>query len=429
MALEDLWSQPLRYRQGSAIRLCGIDVFHEFEWTTVFADNRSQFGNGQRLAERICADCPNGLVPTLLLTIREDEPERAFEADGRLVVVVNVHKYLETASADPAVSYFANRLGTGVTRLGERSRIADADAIEIQEFLNEHLDEDSLKRWVGGDESRLAQVRSLTPKSDEAGEQSLAVPLHAIDSLSDLDGEVVSALAELCGNATDRDSRLELLRALTNDPPGRRDTGQVIGQRASERLADARKAVGKYNALLRDPDSGETDLQECLEADPWLWGLEYTGIRPKQPLPRGEMDFLLERFDGRHDLLELKSPNDPLFLHEDDGEAPASASRFSLSKPLANALAQIHVYRGTLTKGAGAMHLYGLDQTEDPKAIVVIGRGEAMSDFQVGVLAELNRSLHRVEIVPFDVVGKRAKAILDNVDRYLLSTEGNDSSE
>lgn len=41
-------------------------MFHEFAWTDVFADNRSQFPNGQRLAERICRDCPDGMEPTLL---------------------------------------------------------------------------------------------------------------------------------------------------------------------------------------------------------------------------------------------------------------------------------------------------------------------------------------------------------------------------
>jgi hypothetical protein len=36
------------------------------------------------------------------------------------------------------------------------------------------------------------------------------------------------------------------------------------------------------------------------------------------------------------------------------------------------------------------------------------------------VLTELNKSLHRVEVVPYDVLGMRASAILDNVERYLL---------
>jgi hypothetical protein len=39
------------------------------------------------------------------------------------------------------------------------------------------------------------------------------------------------------------------------------------------------------------------------------------------------------------------------------------------------------------------------------------------------VLGELNKSLHRVEVVPYDVLLKRAKALLDNVEKYLLGAE------
>jgi hypothetical protein len=37
------------------------------------------------------------------------------------------------------------------------------------------------------------------------------------------------------------------------------------------------------------------------------------------------------------------------------------------------------------------------------------------------VLAELNKSLHRVEVVPYDVLAKRALAVLSNVEKYLLA--------
>ena len=62
---------------------------------------------------------------------------------------------------------------------------------------------------------------------------------------------------------------------------------------------------------------------------------------------------------------------------------------------------------------------YGLHQTKDPGAMVVIGRASELTDFQTGILRELNQSLHRVEIVPYDLIGQRASVILDNVERYL----------
>lgn len=67
----------------------------------------------------------------------------------------------------------------------------------------------------------------------------------------------------------------------------------------------------EYSALVQKPDSGETALQEFIEKNPWLLGLDYVKARPRKPLPRGAMDFILERYDGLQDFLELKSPQDP----------------------------------------------------------------------------------------------------------------------
>jgi hypothetical protein len=428
MSLEDEWGYPLFRRVGGPTRLCGIDVFHEFAWTDVFADNRSQFPNGQRLAERICEDCPDGMEPTLLLTVRSDEPEQAHEIDGRYVVVVNARRYLEQANADAAVSYFAGHL-KAISRASEQSHLADASAAEIQQFLAVHLDPEALRAWVEDDESRLDVVREAFGSPALTDASSLADALRALESIQDLDGELLEALLELCGREADRGSRLRILRALTQDSGGRRDTGEVLGQRAADRLADARAAVEEYTELL-EAGAGETRLQECIEADPWLLGLEYTAIRPRVELPRGAMDFLAERFDGVHDLLELKSPQDAIIsVRAGRDEAPASASNHSLSRPLANALAQIHIYRATLTTGSELMEeQYGLHQTKDPRAMVVIGRASQLTDFETGILRELNKSLHRVEIVPFDLIGQRASVILDNVERYLGATDSDAGS-
>jgi len=419
MSLEDEWSHPLFHRVGGPTRLCGIDVFHEFPWTDVFADNRSQFPNGQRLAERICRDCPDGMRPTLLLTVRSDEPEQAHEIDGRYVVVINANRYLEQATADAAVSYFAGHLGA-ISRASTRSHIADASATEIQEFLEVHLNPGALRTWAEADQSRFDKVREVFGSSGLGDASSLVDGLRAAESIQDLDDEVLGALLELCSREADPGSRLEILRALTKDTAGRRDTGEVLGQRAADRLADARLAVEGYNRLL-EAGAGETRLQACIEADPWLLGLEYTAIRPRVELPRGAMDFLAQRFDGVHDLLELKSPQDPIIsVRAGRGEAPPSASGHSFSRPLASALAQIHIYRGTLTTGSELMEeQYGLHQTKDPRAVVVIGRASQLTDFETGILRELNKSLHRVEIVPYDLIGQRASVILDNVERYL----------
>ncbi len=164
-------------------------------------------------------------------------------------------------------------------------------------------------------------------------------------------------------------------------------------------------------------------MQLFLEANPWLLGLDYARIRPRQPVPRGAIDFLLERFDGFHDLLELKSPSDALFEKHGKDLPIRSPSSYRLSRPLALALAQVHAYRDVLSYEEALEDLYGLPHSRDPRITILIGRVSRLNDHEKRLLKELNRSLHRVEIVPFDILARRAQAILDTVERYLLAAD------
>ena len=145
-------------------------------------------------------------------------------------------------------------------------------------------------------------------------------------------------------------------------------------------------------------------------------------VRPTRTIPRGTAsDLILERYDGFHDLLALKSPQNDIVIAPDlvDG-VPPSPSAYKLSPSLAQALAQVHVYRDILTQDAGTiLRRYGLDRTRDPRVIIVIGR--APLEHRAEVLRELNKSLHRMEIVPYNALAERGEAVLDNVVKYRLA--------
>lgn len=417
------WDLTLRYRRGAKQRLRGIDVFHDLRWIEHFPDRRVQFVNGQCLADKVIEDCPADKRPALLLTDRDDVEEGARETDRSYVMVVNFPRYLETAQSNAAASYLADRLGRGITRAKSFSAL-EASEDEVAEWLEDHLDVDRLTKWAGDNEKRLGLLRTVaTPTSAEEAEGPSDVEraVAALESLEELDPRIAEAVAALAMAEPDIEARAELLWALTEDAEGRRSAGNVLQARTSERLEDAREAARQFDRLLKK--GSETEVQTFLEANPWLLGLDYAHVRPRQSIPRGAVDFLLERFDGFHDLMELKSPSDPLFETSGKDVAIRSASSYRLSRPLALALAQVHAYRDVLSYEETLEDLYGLPHSREPRITILIGRVSTLTEHEKRLLKELNRSLHRVEIVPFDILGRRAQAILDTVERYLIAAD------
>lgn len=128
-------------------------MFYDFRWRDYFPDNRTQFRNGKRLAEQVIKDCPDDLRPALLLTERNDVDEGARPTERYYVMVVNFPRYLESAEADAAAAYLAQRLGTGLTRAKRFSEVADADPSELAEWLSGRLDAQVLTQWA-------AEIRS-----------------------------------------------------------------------------------------------------------------------------------------------------------------------------------------------------------------------------------------------------------------------------
>lgn len=418
MTLDLEWSRPLSYRPGAPERLDGVDVYYDFEWLDYFPDGRAQFRHGKALGQFVRRTCPEGKRPALLLTANPDAEERFHDTLRHHVCVLHLPSYRD-AVANPFLAYLAAKLGEGITQIGPLGpELAERAAVGAA-VAESPIDIAQIAAWAEENSDNLRQLRELAGGAEGA---DLPEVLDALAALSaDLDSEAVAQIGALFGPDAERERRLELLRAITADPSGRYLTGEVMLERVPQRIAEARAALEAYQALLADPGSGEKDMQAFIEENLWLLGLEYVKARPRQPIIRGTADFILERVDGFHDLLELKDPQDPIIVAPDaaDGKPPPG-HKYALSPALANALAQAHVYRDTLTTDDRANERnFGLRDTRDPRLLVVIGLADSLPEHRLRVLRELNRSLHRLEVVPYDALGDRAASVLTNVERSL----------
>lgn len=421
MKLDLEWEPALKFRWGSQERLCGIRVFYDFRWRDLFPDERTQFKRGQALARTVIEKCPEGLKPALLLTRRTDVEQGFRKTPTYLVFVVNIDEWRTTAE-NPAYSYLADHLAVDPQELKEFADLSElGDPEKVRAFVSRQLDVEQVAEWLGEDASRLQRLTEIVDLGASPG-VSVTQALDAIGALGQLSTDELQTLTAFVVRLTDADQRADLFRGATQDEAGRRVAGLVLRERLEDRVSDARDDLAEYQELLAADMTTETDMQRFLADHPLLFGLEYASIRPQTGGPSGAMDFVLERFDGYNDLVELKGPGDKI-IKAPSQKAQAgvpSPHNYKLSSGLSQALAQAMAYRDRLTRfGSAAEELHGIPNPREPRLLIVLGRLSSLETHQRHVLQELNRSLHRAEVIPYDLIAARAEATLTNIVTYL----------
>ena len=410
------WNPSLRRRPGSRRRLGGLEIYYDFDWKEVFRHNRSAFRNGQSLAQLVARECPSCLRPTLLLTIKDDVAAGVRQVDGRHIVIVPIHDYLRRASADAALTYYARTSQAPLTRLSN----AVFTQPELEQFVVEHLDSAAIAAWSSRSEANGQALVELLRSANPTG-GGLATLLSGISRLQPVE---VDALASRIRVLTDDAGLRRFLLGVTASSSGREAAVQAIGLNLAHRVNDVRKELAEYQELVATSGVTETQVQRLLERYPWIVGLTYVRARARVEIPRGELDFVLYRYDGFLDVLELKGPDEPIVVEAWPSEGrPPSASAYSLGPALAKALAQAHLYRYVLDESVGLKDQYGLSDTRQARVIIVIGRSTDLTGVGREILRQLNLSLHRVEVIPYDVLGLRTEGWLKSIERLLAETD------
>ena len=361
------------------------------------------FLNGKDLAERIREDCPDAMTPFLLLTTRDDVEEGHLHTDdATYVFVIHIDRYLAKAAAGAAVNYLAGGLGVGGLAAMRRAKKRIPDFRQLDEILEETVTEKRLARWADRQPERVAMLQEIV----DSRATHVGVGENVSSARSATRRLVQSVAPAVAQGVADE---------LASTPAGRRAVASA--NPLPGRIEDVQVATREYRDLLAKPGATETELQGFIEKNPLLLGLEYAEVMPRQRILRGEIDFLVRRHDGYHDLLELKGPHDPIILCDGDEAHPSS---YSLAPNLARALAQVNLYREWLTTtSSDTLRLYGIRRTRDPRVTIIIGRASALpNETAKEILIQLNVTLHRMEVVPYDVLADRAHVQLDHLTAF-----------
>jgi hypothetical protein len=159
-----------------------------------------------------------------------------------------------------------------------------------------------------------------------------------------------------------------------------------------------------FERLVNEPATGETQIHDFIKQTKprWLFGLEYSSIDNEVYFPPGtknfRFDIMLRRLDGFKDLVELKSPNTPLFRRK-------TSKRSALTPPLAEALGQVVAY-------LDACDEFRQKDLFRPKAFIIIGNSAVDDEKQRRMLQS---HLAQVELLTYSALIERGK----NLVRYL----------
>lgn len=407
-------------------RLANIRIFYDFDWQSKFGSARHEFKNGLRLTSLVKAECPVGSTPSLILLSGAGIQETIINEPPHYALVINVDAYMSNAIPDAAAAYFTLRRSAD-TRLEITSLLAQ-DRTLRDDVVIANLTTSYVMQWVNDNPSRIEELRGLLEQAAQGESPSSGLnadPAQVVDLLGRLEAipeALASTMIAVLGRfATVPSERQEsLLQAILGTTHGRNVAAVEMGNRIADRVQDIRDSLRVYEALIGNPTSTETDTHEYIIENPWLLGLDYVNARHEIQISRGRVDFLLEKYDGSHDLMELKSPNHKIIISSGEGAAASSPTQYRLSPELSNAIAQINRYLFVLDRDC----LYlsgelGIENAKHPKAFILIGKSSDCSPSELETLQQLNKSLHRIEVIPFDWLILKCDAMLSYLERTI----------
>ena len=289
--------------------------------------------------------------------------------DTNYVFVIHIKRYLEKASAGPAMAYLANRLGLGGVAVASQ---LIPNAQELDDLLDLNLNKSTFIRWMDRNPDQIAMIREILTTDDldsTIPRDDMAGTIRAVTKFSP---ELYDAMLVAIGSGGP-DAVLHVANGLSGNLNGRRTISDVLADQLPNRLEDARLDSNRYRELLLGTESNETILHDFINRHPWLLGMEYVRVHSKQTVARGEVDFMVQRHDGYYDLLELKGPNDPIIQCNFKGRGPHPPSAYSLGSSLCKALAQVQYYRERMASSEDVITSdYGLQgHTRDPRVIII----------------------------------------------------------
>lgn len=187
-------------------------------------------------------------------------------------------------------------------------------------------------------------------------------------------------------------------------------TELISAFRGAIRLKEMRSAVTQLRENLDSGKSAESTFQKWCEQHSWAFGNAYVVKDDVREISTGDsIDILLPTvIAGYRDIVELKRPDMPVILYDDDHR------NYYFSSDVSKAIGQCHRYLDVLHDVAAK----GLrDHPEvvayHPRAIIIIGRSKNWDEEQLRALHGLNRRLSGVTVMTYDQLLAQGERLIE----------------
>ena len=365
------WPYPLFTRRTVGT---SCDLVFDFNWAEVIGHNHPNFRGLQDLSQaisqfaKIC-----GKTPLLLLSDKTDVSFDELVSDSIYVAVTNITAFRASASeSDKSALFFLSSFSPHATISG--GSVGSGTPIRVQQLLKA-LD-------VG-----------LDGKSDVL-----------IELVNKGGSKLTLALLDAAVKGLDKNATREDLEALTKIFST--STASVISDAAT--AAKRRVAVEEFQRLL-GTNANEHEFQPWFKANAWVLGSDCVRILDDRRIDvRNIADFVVEGYDGRADVVELKRPGLRFW------EAEKDHHNYFPHPHLVAAISQAQNYQFELEgeiSNLKTRERFGIAIAK-PSALLIHGRSCDWIDKQFEAQRLLNAGFTNLNVITYDQVLRRAEIMI-----------------
>lgn len=164
--------------------------------------------------------------------------------------------------------------------------------------------------------------------------------------------------------------------------------------------------IEKLKLLIANQKSKENDFQQFFERNHWMFGIDYIDATPTKKISDEHIpDFLLERYDGFHDILDLKLPIPNLFKK--------IGNKLHPRHELNDGCSQVEHYLAYSNENLAKLKEELQEKIYRPKGFLVIGLTNAHEEER---LRQYIDDHPKVKIMTYDDIIKKATNLLNTIN-------------